>query len=51
MIVNPWGEVLTQLTTGNGFVQADFERNELINTRTKMPIQQHNRFNSIQKLK
>ena len=41
MIVNPSGKVLTQLTTGNGFVQADFEKNQLINTRTQMPIQQH----------
>jgi len=51
MIVNEWGTVITSLTMENGFVQADFNRFELQQTRHNMPVQQHNRFTCEQKLK
>ncbi|WP_413693703.1 carbon-nitrogen hydrolase family protein [Psychromonas sp. KJ10-2] len=49
MIVDAWGAVVTQLTTGNGVVQADFSLHDVIQIRKKMPVQQHNRFTSIYK--
>jgi len=51
MIINAWGEVLAQLTTGNGFVQADFDKDALNNIRKIMTVKQHNQFNSTQKFK
>jgi deaminated glutathione amidase len=49
MIINGWGEILAQLTTGRGFVQADFDKSALENIRKKMPVQQHKQFSCIQK--
>lgn len=51
MIINAWGEIMDQLTVGNGFAQADFEQDKLLNVRKIMPVQQHNQFSSTQKLK
>ncbi|MEL0658182.1 carbon-nitrogen hydrolase family protein [Psychromonas arctica] len=51
MVINAWGEVLSQLTTGNGFAQADFDKEALNKIRKKMPVKQHNQFNSTQKFK
>jgi len=51
MVVNAWGEVVIQLMTGNGHIQADFNRELLLEIRSKMPVSQHNQFNSIQKFK
>ncbi|TEW54327.1 carbon-nitrogen hydrolase family protein [Psychromonas sp. RZ22] len=51
MIIDEWGEIKTQLTIGNGFIQTDFDKKKLQNTRKNMPVQQHNQFSSIQKLK
>ena len=51
MIINEWGEIIVQLTTGNGFAQACFNKTQLENTRKQMPIVQHNQFNCIQKCK
>jgi len=51
MIINAWGEVLSQLTIGNGFAQADFNKDQLSDIRKRMPVQQHNQFSSTQKLK
>lgn len=49
MIVDAWGMLVAQLTTGNGSVQADFSLQDVNQIRKKMPVQQHNRFNSIYK--
>jgi len=49
MIINGWGEILTQLATGHGFVQADFDKSALEDIRKKMPVQQHKQFSCIQK--
>ena len=51
MIINAWGELLDQLTVGNGFAHADFNRDKLLNVRKIMPVQQHNQFSCTQKLK
>lgn len=51
MIINGWGEILAQLTTGNGFIQADFDKSTLTSIRKKMPVQQHKQFRCIQKNK
>lgn len=47
MIIDAWGTVVAQLTTGNGNVQADFTLEDVYQVRKKMPVQQHNRFISI----
>lgn len=51
MIISPWGEIVGKLEEGNGFVQTSFDRTLLNTVRKKMPVQQHNRFSSIQKFK
>lgn len=51
MVINAWGEIISQLTVDNGFIQADFEQDKLQEVRSNMPVQQHNRFSSIQKFK
>ena len=51
MIINAWGEVLSELTTGNGFAQANFDKGALNSIKKNMPVQQHNQFNSTQKFK
>lgn len=44
MIVDPWGDILTELEHGQGFVCAPFSPTVLCKVRGKMPLQQHNRF-------
>lgn len=51
MVINAWGEIMAQCTIGDGFVQADFEQEKLLNVRKIMPVQQHNQFSCTQKLK
>lgn len=50
MIIDAWGNIVKQLSTGSDFVQVDFERQGLESVRNNMPVQQHNKFNSIQKI-
>lgn len=44
MIVDPWGDILTELEHGQGFVSASYSQTVLCKVRGKMPLQQHNRF-------
>jgi len=44
MIINPWGEILTQLNTGKGIICADYQEQELNKVRKAMPVNTHNRF-------
>lgn len=46
MIIDPWGSVLSQLNTGQGFAQAEFDRESVLTIRKQMPIQQHKKFTS-----
>lgn len=51
MIINSWGEIIAQLGTGKGIVQASFDRNAQQEVRSKMPVLQHNCFSSTEKFK
>ena len=50
MIIDAWGKIMTQLTTGNGVIYADFDQEKLLDIRKIMPVQQHNKFSCTQKL-
>ena len=43
MIVDPWGTVVAERATGNGFVAADFDRERLEATRRRFPATRHRR--------
>lgn len=43
MIVNPWGEILSQLERGEGVIVADYDRNIIQNIRNSFPAMQHRR--------
>jgi len=44
MVINAWGEILSELTTGIGSVQASFDKESVHQIRKKMPVQQHKKF-------
>lgn len=44
MIIDPWGQVISTLDDGTGWVQAHLNMNELSSIRQSIPIYQHNRF-------
>lgn len=44
LVVDPWGDILAELEHGQGFVSAPFNPVVLNEVRSKMPLQQHNRF-------
>lgn len=44
MVVNPWGEVVSRLETGEGCLVVDIDLREVGITRGKMPVQQHRVF-------
>lgn len=44
MIISPWGDILTQKTTGTGMVSAQYDEQELVKVRSAMPVATHNRF-------
>ena len=48
IIIDPWGEVLSQLTKGSGYIQSLFDKEKLLSVRQKMPVFQHNRFSCSQ---
>lgn len=41
MIIDPWGTVLSQVASGEGFAIAEIDLAMLANTRQRMPIAQH----------
>ena len=43
MIVDPWGEVLSVLPSGEGWVCADFNRQRLETVRYRLPALKHRR--------
>ena len=45
MIVNPWGEVLSEIESGAGIVVADINMQDLARVRAKMPALKHARLN------
>lgn len=44
MIISPWGETLSELPTGIGFISAAADLNQLHKIRRDMPVQSHQRF-------
>ena len=46
MIVDAWGEIITEQADGSGWVSGELDSKRLAQIRATMPIQQHNRFNS-----
>lgn len=38
MIIDPWGEILTQIEFGNGVITADLNLNLLNKIRQKLPV-------------
>ena len=43
MIIDPWGEILNELPTGEGWVCADFNRQRLETVRHRLPALKHRR--------
>lgn len=41
MIIDPWGTILDQVDTGEGFAIAEIDLDKLISIRQRMPIAQH----------
>lgn len=44
MIIDPWGEVISQLDTGEGYCSAELDLGTLEEIRKKMPVFEHQRF-------
>lgn len=43
MIIDPWGQVLTSLPSGNGLVQAEIDLNQVRTVRQRLPALRHRR--------
>jgi len=41
MIINPWGDILTELPTGEGIIQAEISLQQLHHARHQLPALQH----------
>ena len=41
MIVNPWGQVLKMVQSGNGFIESEINRKQLQSIREKFPVLDH----------
>jgi predicted amidohydrolase len=41
MIVDPWGQILDRLTSGSGFVIADYDRQQIAKVRRSFPVLDH----------
>ena len=46
MIISPWGSIIAEKPSGTGWVSAELDMSELTDVRAKMPIINHNRFQS-----
>lgn len=44
MIINPWGEIITCIETGEGFISAQYEQKEINRIRADIPVHEHNKF-------
>lgn len=51
MIVDPWGKILAQLSTGTGWIQAKLDKQAQQQYRQAIPIMKHNRFVTPQLMK
>ncbi|GLX77852.1 amidohydrolase [Thalassotalea insulae] len=49
MIIDPWGEIMTSLESGQGSISAEFDLEQLAQVRQAIPVAEHNQF--ITKLK
>jgi len=47
MVISPWGEILEQLETDEGFVCTPFSKTVIDGVRANMPIVTHDRFTSV----
>jgi len=41
IIVNPWGQILKRLESGNGFIECEINRKQLQSIREKFPVLKH----------
>jgi nitrilase len=41
MIVNPWGQILSRLPSGNGFIESEINRKQLHSIRENFPVLEH----------
>ena len=41
MIVNPWGQILSRLPSGNGFIESEINRKQLYSIRENFPVLEH----------
>ena len=46
MIINPWGEVVTELRDDIGVISANFDLDSLQQIRRAIPVAKHNKFKS-----
>uniref|UniRef100_A0A486XHM1 FIG003879: Predicted amidohydrolase n=1 Tax=Rheinheimera sp. BAL341 TaxID=1708203 RepID=A0A486XHM1_9GAMM len=46
LIIDPWGEIIADAATAPGWVSAEIDLSQCEQLRAKMPLAQHNRFNS-----
>ena len=44
IIISPWGEVISDMPTGTGFISANADLEQLQKIRRDMPVQSHQRF-------
>jgi nitrilase len=43
MIVNPWGQIVSKIESGNGFILSEINRKQLYSIREKFPVLNHMR--------
>ena len=41
MIVNPWGQILSRLESGSGFIESEINMKKLNSIREKFPVLDH----------
>ncbi len=44
MIISPWGEVLSSIDTGEGFITCQYHQEEINRVRRAIPVHEHNKF-------
>jgi nitrilase len=41
MIVNPWGQIMSKIASGSGFVESEINHKQLTSIREKFPVLEH----------
>ena len=41
MIVNPWGQIMSRITSGSGFIESEINHKQLKSIREKFPVLEH----------